>query len=268
MQTKLLEDYILARDEKKNIRTELYKVDKNIFGEPVLTFIGSNDLLLGGRYFTLQKWANITLDNLPPTLNEDLNVDNDYAYPPKGLELNDIVFLLGCGIDGAGETIGSTKEVDIKSKGFNDINDMIPFRTVTVGSADETQCDQIYACKKVVGNIAMYYLKNTKIDPSIYCNFEDGTPVTKNTWSSDKNIPINTYIDYQFVIDNKDFREHFQKIGKVSECRYNSICLYAGIKTVDGKYKNLRAVTKYNTDNEPLDKGERTINLIYRVYCN
>ena len=64
----------------------------------------------------MQKWANITLDNLPPTLNEILNVDNDYAYPPKGLELNDIVFLLGCGIDGAGETIGSTKEVDINLK--------------------------------------------------------------------------------------------------------------------------------------------------------
>ena len=38
MQTKLLEDYILARDEKKNIRTELYKVDKKYIWRASINF--------------------------------------------------------------------------------------------------------------------------------------------------------------------------------------------------------------------------------------
>ena len=272
MDIKLLEDSVLIRNEKKTIKTELLKVEKNIFGEEVFTYIGSNDLLLGGRLFILQKFGNLNTDIKPPTLNHELQVEDNYVEPLQGLELNDIVCLMGLGLDGADKQIASTMEVDIKSKGFNNLENMVPFRIVRKGSAEETQCDKLYHMKKEKDGEYYYYLKPPKIDPLIQCMFEDGTPVTSNTWSSEKNIPIHTYVDFHFLIDGNDLREYFQKMNNMRACRYNSICLYAGVKTTlpSGRveYKNVRAITKYNTENEALDKTGKTLNLIYRVYIS
>lgn len=272
MDIKLIEDRLHILNSAKTIKTALIKVEKNIFGEEVFQYLGSNDLLLGGRLFILQKMANLNTDIKPPTLNAEFSVEDNYVEPLKGLALDDIVCLMGLGLDGADTQIASTKEVDIKSKGFNNLADMLPFRIVRKGSADETACDKIYHMKKEQSGECYYYLKSPKIEPIIQCVFEDGTPVTSNTWNSEKNMPIFTYMDFHFLIDGLDLREYFEKINNMKACRYNSICLYAGVKTTlsDGRieYKNVRAITKYNTENEALDKTGKTLNLIYRVYIS
>lgn len=272
----VISDYIRNKDErqfgmnKKVLKTELYRINKDPFGNDVFEYIGENDLLIGGRIFLLEKAFNLTSNVKPPTLNEEFNIENTHEPLPQGLKWEDVVFLFGVGLDGAGEQIGSTKEVDIKSKGFNILDDMKPFRVVDKSNASE--CDNKYFMRVEKNGKYHYYLKPPKVDPVIRCYFEDGTPVLSDVYTSHKQIPINTYVELHYEINEKDLREIFQLEGNPKACRYNSICLYAGypVQTSDGRreYKNLRAITKYNCENEPFDTPETTLNFIYRIYTS
>lgn len=285
---KLIEDHMVSKHKKdptakRTMKTEILKVLKddngdnllNAFGEQMFSKIGENELVIPGQTFFFEKLANINSNIQYPYLDSDLGIFSD-AYPDVtggGVYRDSILALFGVGVDGSDEVFGSVENVATVSKGIA-IDKIIPFRLVTPDKVAE--CDSSYYLKKKVGDKFAYYLKEFAFKPTIKSYFSDGTPVTSNSWSSSKTETIDTYMDIPLTISKDDLREHFQDTqGNIANCRLNTICLYVGRKMtiVDpdtsgnrNEYRWVRAYSKVNFNNEPMNDDTKTLDIIYRIY--
>lgn len=287
MNTININDYISANDNvssSKLFRTELLKVSTNELGEEIFTYWGENDVLLGGRLLVLEKMfgyesslanlppnitdadlTNTLLDNIP-TLDADLGISTTSVLEKS----KRFIGLFGVGLDGAMDNIGSVKDVDIKSKGFNNIEDMIPFRMIDVTDA-QNDAEGTYYMKKTTEKYHKYYLKTCVSMPVIKAYYDDGTPVEGDAHTSSRKIGVHTCIEMRFVIDTKDLREYFDSIGMNKLCRINSLCLYAGqLVEKDGRkdYEHVIGTNKYNFDNEMFNSDSKELIFIYRIFTS
>lgn len=251
--------------ESTVLKTELLKIDYNELGEEIFTSWGHNELLQGGRMFVLQKCFNADMPFNIPTLDGDFGITPTTILNPK----DRMICLFGVGLDGSGETINSVKDVDVKSKGFNNLSDMVPFRIVPKAEIGN-DVENNYFCRVEDGDNYKYHLK-PYIQKETKCYFEDGTPLDETYWTSSKDQPINTCIELKFEISKQDLREYFNSIGLGRLCRFNSIVLYAAVPVEkDGRteYEHIIATNKYNCDNEMFSDDERVLRFLYRIYTS
>lgn len=236
-------------------------------------FTTHNKMVIGGSIFTLGKLFNVTSAIDIPTLNTDLNVEaTETAFGSPGYRYEHAIQLFGIGTDGSGDTYGSVNTVDFKQKGI-DPTKLVPFRyplkTSDLSSGDQAK----YAMKADKNTRYAYFLKKFETNPVIKSVFSDGTVVTSNVWQSVKTEAISTYIEVTLKISKEEVREWFQaEQGGIQNGRINTIAFYFGYPvTVAGprtEYRGVRAFSKINFNNEPLDDAVKEINGIYRIYIS
>lgn len=251
-------------EQNKAFKTEIVCVDD--FGNE--TFREENMTVLGGALFTILKVFNAKSDLKVPTLNSQLDVNNNLS----GVDISDeFVTLFGVGTGGAGDTIGS--KVPVK---FNEskIIDLYPLRVVN-SKFDASTNPGYYMCKDFGDGYFGYYAKEFQsvTAKALYkdgVDGEDGSIVSSDVFDNiGITTPVGVFVEAALRFDRNDGREWFNYQGNVETPRINSIGLFSGCKcnlpdnTVD--YKDTKLYSKFNMDNEVLQLS-KGMTLYYRIY--
>ena len=89
-----------------------------------------------------------------------------------------------------------------------------------------------------------------------------------------RNDAIQSFVEMHLQITKKDLKEFFtDKLGQPESCRFNSIALFDGLYTEEGKgpkdlfgdYANVTLFSKLNIPTEHLSL-QKDLEIIYRVY--
>ena len=128
-----------------------------------------------------------------------------------------------------------------------------------------------------------YYLKRFEGEPQIKhvwktqdtMSEESEIVVTDATINDNtRNDAIQSFVEMHLQITKKDLKEFFSdKLGQPESCRFNSIALFDGVYTEEGKastdlfgdYANVTLFSKLNIPTEHLSL-QKDLEIIYRVY--
>lgn len=280
---KLNDNLGLKRDEldkvqQKTFHTEVDAVDQ--FGTPIFTR-RSNQVVLGGSIYTLEKLFNVRASLNVDTLNNimDINTENPAFTTTDVIPKEHCICLWGVGIGGSADTIGNVHPVNFYEReiGSNGNSaEMIPFRVVDkeLSAADK---EQYWFAKELGDGYTGYYLKSFAAEPVIKALFddaldadEDGTEVTSDVHNTDRTEAIEVFAELMLYFSRKDGREYFDLLNEIEKARINTIALCAGIRAevTPGKYdyKNVIMFSKLNFGNEMLEEKEITFR--YRLFTN
>lgn len=279
-----LSDHITTRDYLTNGRGYIGKDGKVHRGSRTsITAVDSlgqilfekeeNTQVLGGAIHTLEELFKVKSELQIDTLNDILNIANDGPeLTPEQLAMTSIC-LFGVGTSGAGDVIGSVKDVDYRER---ELGEMIPMR-VTDQPLPSNEADR-YGFRKLQDNgKTASYLKTFDTEPIIKVLWadgeggEDGTKVEDNPHESPRTTPIDTFIEMQLTITTKDLREYFTDRGNIEAARFNTIGLFTGVlgEVGDGTqdYRNVKLYSKFNFNNESLDLP-KNITFYYRIFMS
>ena len=298
-------DNIIKQNHESTFRTQIiagydmYVDEMGVTKFGTTVFETENMTLLGGSIFTLEKLVNKWCEHPKiPTLKDILDMEpkdganqtiwTDDSTPSEygGHPENNVLYLFGVGIGGAGESIANVKDVKYTQR---NIDEMIPLRTVTNDTELSVDEHEKYFCRiKPSSDIVQYYLKRfDSVD--IKCKRKDsddeasGSDVGDEYYMQEDNIPIDTYLELKLTISKKDVREYFA--SDIEKARINTIGLYTAIpvelKTpitvaydpLEGntyhrtmEYDHVKCFSAFNFDNEMLSLP-KDLTILYRIFA-
>ena len=248
-------------------RTMVKAVDE--FGQ--VLFQEENQVVLGGSLFTLEKVWGVESPLQVDTLNNIMGIATEGE--PVTSKKDTFVCLFGVGYGGCGDTVKSVKDVKYYER---EIFDMVPLR-VTAGKLTSQEEGQYFFKKKMQDSKPAYYLKKFEKTPTISVLWkdgqegEDGTMVEEGVHATERQEPIETFVEMHLKITKKDVKEYFEMNGNIEEARINSIGLFTGVLVDLGggnfDFKQVKLFSKLNIPNEALTL-RKDMDIYYRVYTS
>lgn len=264
-------DVILNMDttQHKGFRTEV--LVQNELGETIF----ENSLMLGGGIYVLEKLFGVTSSLQIADLNDIMNIATTGTPITEKHPKDHVVCLFGVGIGGAGDSITSVKDLNVKDR---EITGMVPFR-VTAEELSPSEKEKYWFRKKLDSGETAYYLKSFESTPQIKPLWkdgegdEDGSYIQEGVHTSQRPEDVEVFVEMILKIDKSDIREWFELNGEIEKTRINTIGLFAGIKSDisvlgDGSemdYKNVKLFSKLNIHNEML-VGSKELTIRYRIF--
>jgi hypothetical protein len=254
----------------KVLKTKIIGLD-TLTGDKL--FEGENQIVLGGALFILEKVFNVTpkgiyVDFLNDIMGICTNSPIEEIYPRETG-----VCLFGVGTGGCGDASRSVVDVDYKER---EIMDMIPFR-ITDEELTGEDVNKYWFRRHEADGKTSYFLKSFEYQPEIKVLWkdgqegEDGSEVSSGVHTSERNEPIETFVEMILKINKKDCREFFEMNGEVEAARINSIGLFTGVLSTDEngdpEYKQVKLFSKLNIPNEMLVLS-KDITIVYRIFTS
>lgn len=233
-----------------------------------IIFQARNKVILPGAAFTARKHFALPNEEITPSYNEVLGLDNTVNETPPS-EQAEKVFLFSLGVDGGGREPSQVYPVNYAK--WTDPADLVPFRYVPITQDLIDDLRESYFGRKTYDaqkRIA-YYFKAFDIEPSFHQQYVDGTPIDANIYASEKTDEVETYVELILKVTKEDCREFFRATTGPNTARINCIqLLTAWAKTVDGKvyYQDIRPLTKLHFPLESLIDITKSIKVIYHLY--
>lgn len=231
-------------------------------------FQARNKVILPGAAFTARKHFALGTQEVTPSYNEVLGLDNSVQETPPSEE-SEKVFLFSVGVDGGGREPSQIYPVNYGK--WTIPGDLVPFRYVPLTEDLGEELKDSYFGKKTYdaqSRIA-YYFKAFDMEPTFHQQYVDGTPIDSNIYNSEKEDEIETYVELVLKITKEDCREFFRATTGPNTARINSIqLLTAWKKTIDGVdyYQDIRPLTKLHFPLESLIDITKSIKIIYHLY--
>lgn len=246
-------------------RGEVHIIDENT---NEILFYGRNKVILPGAAFTARKHFAIPDQEITPSYNDALGLDNSVHEAPPS-EADEKVFLFSVGVDGGGWEPSQIYPVNYGK--WCAPGDLVPFRYQPLTDDLGEELRDSYFGRKTYDaqNRIAYYFKSFDIEPTFHQQYIDGTPIDANIYESEKEDEIETYIELVLKITKEDCREFFRATTGPNTARINCIQLLTGwAKTVDGikYYQDIRPLTKLHFPLESLIDITKSIKIIYHLY--
>lgn len=236
-------------------------------------FETTNNQVLGGALFTLEKLFGVESPLTVDTLNNIMNIATTGDPVTEIYPRDNVVCLFGVGIGGSGDSISSVYPVNFKDR---EIINMIPMR-VTDSSLPSSDAQRYWFKRLRSDGKTEYFLKSFEGTPTIKVLWrdgeggDDGSEVEPGVESSGRPDGIDTFVEIILKINKLDCREYFQINGNVEQSRFNSLGLFTGVKRplADGTmdYKQVKLFAKLNIGNEML-VTDKDLTIIYRIYTS
>lgn len=233
-----------------------------------IIFKARNKVILPGAAFTARKHFAIPDEEITPSYNDALALDNTVHEPPASEDLEK-VYLFSVGVDGGGYEPSQVYPVNYGK--WCKPGDLVPFRYQPITSDLPDELKDSYFGKKTYDaqNRIAYYFKAFDIEPTFHQQYIDGTPIDANIYDSEKEDEIETYVELVLKITKEDCREFFNVTTGPNSARINCIQLLTGwAKTIDGVkyYQDIRPLTKLHFPLESLIDITKSIKIIYHLY--
>lgn len=233
-----------------------------------IIFQARNKVILPGAAFTARKHFILPDEEVTPSYNDALSLDNTVHEAPAN-ESDEKVFLFSVGVDGGGYEPSQVYPVNYGK--WCSPGDLVPFRYQPLTSDIPDELKDSYFGKKTyeTQNRIAYYFKGFDTDPTFHQQYIDGTPIDSNIYDSEKEDEIETYVELVLKITKDDCREFFRATTGPNTARINSLqLLTAWAKTIDGVkyYQDIRPLTKLHFPLESLIDITKSIKIIYHLY--
>ena len=231
-------------------------------------FKGRNKVILPGAAFIARKLFPIPDEEITPSYNDALTLDNTVHEAPPNEEAEKVC-LFSVGVDGGGREPSQVYPVNYGK--WCDPGNLVPFRyqPLTTDIGDELRDSyfgrRTYDAEKRIA----YYFKAFDIEPTFHQQYIDGTPIDAAIYDSEKDDEIETYVELVLKITKEDCREFFTVTTGPNDARINSIQLLTGWeKIIDGNryYQDIRPLTKLHFPLESLIDTTKSIKIIYHLY--
>lgn len=273
--SKKLYDRLVAKDSLSNLlgqqhhvlRTRIDAQDE--FGN-ILFSKEQNETVLGGALVVLEKLANIQSSFKVASINHILGINDLVPQSESSATAEDHLCLWGVGIGGAGDALGSRREVkfyerEIGRNGFTD--EMIPFRVVsTPFTPEDENYAKYYMRRQRQDGMYEYYCKAFETDPFVKVLWADGeegcdgSEVESDVYNTARTDEIETFLEIHLQLTKRDVREYFQHIGQIELARINTIGLFTGrrYEVEPGRfdYVNVKMFSKLTFENESLQNAK------------
>lgn len=233
-----------------------------------IIFQTRNKVILSGAGFTARKHFALPNEEITPSYNDVLALDNTVYEEPASEDLEK-VYLFSVGVDGGGYEPSQVYPVNYGK--WCRPEDLVPFRYQPITSDLPDELKDSYFGKKTyeAQNRIAYYFKAFDGDPTFHQQYIDGTPIDANIYDSEKEDEIESYTELILKITKEDCREFFNATTGPNTARINSIQLLTGwAKTIDGikYYQDIRPLTKSHFPLESLIDITKSIKIIYHLY--
>lgn len=239
-------------------------VEVRIPGTDTILFKGYNKIILPGAGFTARAHFDIPRDEITPSYNSALNLENSVNEAPTSKER---IYLFCVGTDGCGREGSDIRVVDYAH--WISPDDLVPFRYV-LESEDLSGADRdMYYGRVIKNDRVAYYFKAFDSVPVLIQKYADGTIVGNDVYDNNKTDEIETYVEITLRISPEDCRDWFKYTTGINDARINTFSLCtAWAKTYDGQiyYQDIRPITKYNIANEHLIELTKGLEITYHVY--
>ena len=252
----------LKMNDKSNIKGT--SIEIKIAGTDITLFKRHNKVILPGAGFTARCHFDLPRDEVTPSYNTALGLENSVIETPSAKEK---VYLFCVGTDGCG-TEGSDVRVENYAKWISP-DSLVGFRYPLLANDLTGSLREQYFGRKVVDGRAIYYFKTFDSAPVLYQRYVDGTAIDANVYDSDKTDEIETFVKLQLMISHEDCRDWFKQTTGINEARVNTVSLCtAWPKTFDGQiyYQDIRPLTKFNFPNEYLIDLTKGISVEYLLF--
>lgn len=233
-----------------------------------IIFQGRNKVILSGAGFTARKHFAIPNEEITPSYNDVLGLDNTVHEPSPGEEFEK-VWLFSVGVDGGGSEPSQVFPVNYGK--WCEPGYLVPFRYQPITSDIPNELKDTYFGKRTYDDLqrVAYYFKGFDTEPVFNQQYIDGTPIDENVYDSEKEDEIETYVELVLKITKEDCRDFFRATTGPNSARINSIQLLTGwAKTIDGVkyYQDIRPLTKLHFPLESLIDITKSIKIIYHLY--
>lgn len=237
---------------------------------------GTNQTVLGGSLYTLEKLFNVKASYDTGYLNDKMGIATGGPEVTTHYSKDHCVCLFGVGAGGAGDSSFTTYDVRYQQ---DNLDSIIPFR-FTSDELNEIDSTKYWFRKKVEteeGTKTAYYLKRFESTPKTHTLWDDaegdddGTEIDANVSEYTGSMKMKTFIEIILKIDKKDLVEFYEYNGNIQQARFNTIGLFAGIpaQVSDGTmdYKQVMLFSAYNINNEMLNNA-KDLTVLYRIYTH
>ena len=223
-----------------------------------------NKIILPGAGFTARSHFDLPRNEITPSYNTALGLENTVIETPDSLEK---VFLFCVGTDGCGRE--NSDVFDVNYAKWITPDALIPFRYVPQNEDLDITLREKYFGRVLVGNRVAYYFKAFDIDPIFKAQFIDGTPIDEHLYDSDNVIDVEVFVEMKMSITKRDCRDYFIAHSGINDAKVNTISLCVGYpKEYNGHvyYQGLRSITRLNFPNESLIDQTKGIDIIYDLF--
>lgn len=239
-------------------------VEFKIPGTDIVLFRGYNKVILPGAGFTARCHFDIPRDEITPSYNSALSLENSVDETPTSKEK---VFLFCVGIDGCGKEGSDIRTVNYSK--WTAPENLVPFR-YCIPSEDLTGSErEIYFGRVIKNDRVAYYFKTFETVPVFTQKYADGTIVDSGVYESEKTDEIESYVSLKLKIEPEDCRDWFKHTTGINDAKINTFSLCtAWAKNFNGQiyYQDIRPLTKYNISNENLIDLTKGIDITYTLY--
>jgi hypothetical protein len=234
-----------------------------------LIWRGHNKIILPGAGFTARSHFDLPRNEITPSYNTALGLENTVIETPDSLEK---VFLFCVGTDGCGRE--NSDVFDVNYAKWITPDALIPFRYVPRNEDLDITLREKYFGRVLVGNRVAYYFKAFENTPEFVQQYVDGTPISADIYESDKTEEVESYVDIRLAVTKEDCRDWFIQGSSINDARINTISLctawakYFEISSGEQVvyYQDIRPLTKLNIPNEALIDLTKGMDIIYHIY--
>ena len=242
-------------------RTEIIAT---IPGTDIVLFKGSNKVILPGAGFTARSHFDLPRNEITPSYNSALNLENSVNETPSTKER---VYLFCVGTDGCGREGSDVRTVNYAK--WIDPSSLVPFRFPLEAEDLSGSLRDTYFGRVVKDGRVAYYFKRFETVPTFVQKYADGTIVDSDVYESEKTDEIESYVELSLQIEPEDCREWFKETTGINDARINTFSLCTcWAKPFDGQlyYQDIRPLTKYNIPNEYLIDLTKGLQCTYNLY--
>jgi len=261
--TLLLTDRVEINDKINMFdKRNMVKITNSETGEVI--FEGSNKVIVSGAAFTARNHFDIPDEEITPSYNTALSLDNTLYITPTSIEK---IFLFAVGTDGCGRENSQVYANDYKKWIMPDA--LVPFRYQPRNNDLDNNLRQLYYGKKTLSNKYAYYFKKFEADPVFHQKYIDGTPIDSTIYTNSNELAVESWIDLRLKVTSADCRDYFINTVGISEARVNTLSLLtAWYSEIDGYryYQDIRPLTRLNFPNIPLIDLNLGIDIQYQLY--
>lgn len=262
---KFLSEKHEAKDVYKASQLNTDITIKNGLGEILFEHL-HNKVIIPGAGFTARCHFDISTEEITPSYNTALILDNTTSETAAENNASEKVYLFAVGVDGGGSEPSQKYPVDYTK--WTAPENLIPFRYVPA-SADTVDTDVYFGKKTNANGMNAYYFKAFDAEPEFIQEYTDGTAITSNVYDLERSTEAQTYVRLKLKITSDDCRDWFLNTTGISEAKINTISLLTGwAKIINGKkvYQNIRPLTKLNIVGESLVDLTKGIDITYDIY--
>ena len=251
-------------EHKDHANVKSTDVEIKIPGTDIIVFRGHNKVILPGAGFTARGLFDIPRDEITPSYNSALNLENSVTEVPTSKEK---CYLFCVGTDGCGREGSDVRSVNYAR--WTAPEDLVPFRYPLLVDDISGSAREKYYGRVIKDDRAAYYFKVFETVPTFTQRYTDGTVIDSDVYTSEKTDEIESFIELELMVEPDECREWFKQTTGINDAKINTFSLCtAWAKTIDGQiyYQDIRPLTKYNIPNEYLIDLTKGIQISYHLY--